>query len=348
MGIRYSKRRLLVPAVLAVSFALGAAATTAAGTISAISLSQDGHNETNTISQTIFDGTGVTSLSVGTVSASYRRDTKIIRGLGNIFTKGPSFDLDKKLDLAAVLAESLRDEAKAMGLPLATEDAAAASWKVSGELKDIYIECWQMTGMGSIVFYGFIDVALQVQGPDGVTEDRRYRVHNFSEGHSGAFSRTGASKAALASLIVTGSQEILGRLNREFLKAKSSADIDKKVAALKAPGIAMQQADLHLVGLSGAAGADAALLGLLPAEPSSDGRVLIIDALARLGAPAAVPVLVQRYEKEDEQGRWYTLKAMDYIGGDAAAALIAGKGPQDEEYSVKALAARIQGIPLKK
>ena len=348
MGIRYSQHLLLLPAVLAVSFALGAAPTAAASTISAISLSQDGHNETNTISQTVFDGTGVTSLSIETINASYRRDTKIIRGLGNLFTKGPSFDLDKNLDLGAVLAESMSAEAKAMGLPLAAEDAAARSWQVSGELKDVYIECWQITGMGSILFYGFMDVALQVHSPDGATENRHYRVHDFSEGHSGAFSRTGASKAALASLIVTGSQEILCRLNREFLKAKSSPDIDKKVALLKVPDIAKQQADLHLVGLSGAAGADAALLGLLPAETSSDGRALIINALARLGAPAAVPALIQRYDKEDEQGRWYTLKAMDYIGGDAAAALIAGKGPQDEVYSVKALAARIQGVPLKK
>jgi hypothetical protein len=348
MGIRYSKRCVLVPALLAGGLVLSAAATTSAGTIRDVSLSADGHNETNTISLPIFDGTGVTPLSIGTVAPSYDRGTKIIRGLGSLFTKGPSFDLDKNLDLAAVLAESMRNEGKAMGLPLAPEDAAAKSWKVSGDLKDIYIECWQMTGMGSIVFYGFLDAALQIQSPEGVTENRRYRVHHFSEGHSGAFSRTGASKAALASLIVTGSQEILGRLNREFLKAKSSAAVDKKVALLKAPGIAKQQAELHLVGLAGATGADAALLGLLPAESSSDGRVLIIDALARIGAPAAVPTLVQRYDKEDEQGRWYIVKALDYIGGDAATALIAQKGPQDKEYSVKALAARIQGVSLKK
>ena len=39
---------------------------------------------------------------------------------------------------------------------------------------------------------------------------------------------------------------------------------------------------------------------------------------------------------------------MDHIGGDAATALIAQKGPQDKEYSVKALAARIQGVSLKR
>jgi hypothetical protein len=58
-------------------------------------------------------------------------------------------------------------------------------------------------------------------------------------------------------------------------------------------------------------------------------------------ALSSIVTLTQRYDKEREEGRWYILKAMDYVGGDAAKAFIAEKGPKDKEYSVKALAARV-------
>jgi hypothetical protein len=320
-----------------------------AGTIKQVRIAEEGygHHETNTISSPIFDAIGLMPLAIGKLTGSYDPKKNIVRGRGNLFTKGPTLKLDTKLALGEVLAESMRAEAKAMGLSLAAADAAGDAWRVSGDLKDIYIETWQMTGYGNILFYGFMDVALEIQGPQGAAESRRYRVHGFFEEGGMGFSRTGKSEAALATLVVTGSQEILSRLNREFLKAKSSPDVNAKVARLKAPGLENQEAALHMVGLAGAAGAEAALLALLPAEKDSDGRVLVINALGNMGAAGSVPTLTERYSKEDEQGRWYTLKALDYIGGEVAAAFIEEKGPKDEEYSVKALAARILGQAVK-
>ncbi len=349
MRSRCCRHSLLVTGLVAVGLLLPVRAAHAVGTIKQVRIAEEGygHHEDNTIKSPIFDATGVAPLTIGTLTSSYDPKEKIVRGRGNIFTKGPTLKLDQKIALGELLAESMRAEAKAMGLPLAAEDAAGDCWKVSGDLKDIYIESWQITGFGNILFYGFADVTLDVQGPGGVAESRHYRIHGFHEEGGGGFSRTGASEAALATLIVNGSQELLGRLNREFVKAKSAPDVESKVAKLEAPGLEDQAADLRVIGLARPAGAETALLALLPKEDDSDGRILVLNALASIGSPETVAPLIERYGQEDEQGRWYTLKALDYIGGEAAMALIEEKGPKDDEYSVKSLAGRILGIKVK-
>jgi hypothetical protein len=349
MRSRCYRHSLLVAVLLAAVLLVPASPAHAVGTIKQVRIAEEGygHHDSNTIKAPIFDATGVASLAIGTLTSSYDAKEKIVRGRGNIFTKGPTLKLDKKIALGELLAESMRTEAKAMGLPLAAADAAGDCWKVSGDLKDIYIESWQMTGYGNILFYGFADVTLEVQGPGGVAESRHYRIHGYHEEPGGGFSRTGKSEAALATLIVNGSQELLGRLNREFIKAKSAPDAEAQLAKLEAPGLEDQAADLRVIGLARPAGAETALLALLPKEDDSDGRILVLNALASIGSPDTVAPLVERYGQEDEQGRWYTLKALDYIGGEAGMALIQEKGPKDDEYSVKALAARILGTKVK-
>jgi hypothetical protein len=56
-----------------------------------------------------------------------------------------------------------------------------------------------------------------------------------------------------------------------------------------------------------------------------------------------VAPLSARYDKEDEDCRWYTLKAMDYIGNEAALALVRDKGVKDGHEPCKRLAKRVIG-----
>jgi len=349
MESRYYRHSLLVTVLLAAGLLLPASPAHAVGTIKQVRIAEEGygHHDFNTIKAPIFDATGVAPLAIGTLTSSYDAKEKIVRGRGNIFTKGPTLKLDPKIALGELLAESMRAEAKAMGLPLAAADAAGDCWKVSGDLKDIYIESWQMTGYGNILFYGFADLTLEVQGPGGVSESRHYRIHGFHEEGGGGFSRTGASEAALATLVVNGSQELLADLNREFVQAKSAPDVEARLAKLKAPGLEDQAADLRVIGLARPAGAGAALLALLPREDDSDGRILVLNALANIGSPETVAPLIERYGQEDEQGRWYTVKALDYIGGESGMALFQEKGLKDDEYSVRSLAGRILGVQVK-
>ena len=64
-------------------------------------------------------------------------------------------------------------------------------------------------------------------------------------------------------------------------------------------------------------------------------------ALASLGSPAAVAPLIARYALEDEDPRWYTLKALDYIGGDEAMKFVGTAGVNDDDNGPKRLAQRI-------
>ena len=85
------------------------------------------------------------------------------------------------------------------------------------------------------------------------------------------------------------------------------------------------------------------LLALVPKEPDENRRSSLIEALGRLGAAEAVPVLSQRYAAEDEDCRWVTLKAMDYIGGADAEALLKGAGLADKDGGPRRLAEKVTG-----
>jgi hypothetical protein len=66
--------------------------------------------------------------------------------------------------------------------------------------------------------------------------------------------------------------------------------------------------------------------------------------VGRLGAPEAVSVLADWYRsEEDEDCRWSTIKALDYIGGEQALAVIRDEGVDDDHEAIERLAKRILG-----
>ena len=71
------------------------------------------------------------------------------------------------------------------------------------------------------------------------------------------------------------------------------------------------------------------------------GRAVIVDALAILGRVSAVGPLASPVLTEDEDPRWYTLKAMDYIGGDEAMKVVTSSGMSDKDLGPNRLAQRI-------
>ena len=68
-----------------------------------------------------------------------------------------------------------------------------------------------------------------------------------------------------------------------------------------------------------------------------------MNAIGLLGAPEAVSALAARYDGEDEDCRWYTLKALDYIATDEALAVVKSRGVADKDVGPRRLAARILG-----
>ncbi len=321
--------------LLAGAVSVGAAAN--AGTIKKLRVAEFGHDHVNRLAAPIYATATLPALKVGSITSAYDPKAKIVRGWGNLFTKGPTYDLGPGLDLGALLADSIRAEAAAMGFKVVAADSGEPAWEVKGSLKDIHTESQQMTGYGAVLSYGFLDADLEIRSPGGETQNRKLRAHTFFGKVNMGFGRKDEAEAGLAHLVVEGAQDIVARLNREFFKAPPLPAMDEKMKVLAASGVQGHEADLHAVGLSGAQGAVAPLLTLLEKEPNEDNRSPIINALARLGSAEVIDTLANRYDKEDEDCRWYTLKAMDYIGGDKALAVMKGKGTQDQDEANKRL-----------
>ena len=324
---------LLLVCVLLMAAGLGAIAT-----IKELKLA-DGRDDVNTITATIFDGAKASPIRVGAFKPGYDRKAKVVRkGDSGFFTKGPEYNLDQSIDLGALLGEALRAESSAMGF---TSSASSPAWEVGGTIKDIYLESKQIP-YGATLFWGYMDVALELKGPNGQTATPTLRLHNYSGSYNAGMGRRDEAQAALAHLLVEGAQEILARLNRDQFKAPVKAEVEKLVSQLQG-GVADREKDLYVVGLSGAPSAVPVLLGALAKEADENRRSAIIDALARLGSPEAVAPLTSRYATEDEDCRFYTIKAMDYIGGAAALALVREQGTKDADGPPKRISLRVLG-----
>ncbi len=315
--------------VLALSVVIGGAGE--AGEIKKLSLDMI-KDPLEIANEPVLDGSGVARLAIGTITSSVDRKTVVRRQSKGVFTFGVQADLGPSVDLGALLAEAMRAAAPVMGLKIQSGEGAA--WKVSGTLKDAVLESKQLTSYGPLVCYGYFEVELTVQ-KDGEARPLRMRCDEKYY-----IPERSAAKGLVAT-IQLASREILTRLNREFLKAPPHPEIAGLLADLKAKGAKKKHVELLRIGLSGDQNAVPVLLDLLPATKADDTRALIINALANLASPAALPLLAQRYAKENGDGRFYTLKAFDYIGGEEAMALVKKLGLTDAEKSCKNLAERI-------
>jgi hypothetical protein len=312
-------------------------AALSAATIQQIRLAE-GYDDVNRIGSPVYENAGL-AVDIN-VTADYDRKPKFVRRTGGRLpaTRGPEYDLNASVDLAALLTESLRSEAAAMGLSAA--GGSGSTWRVTGSISDIYLESRQVY-MGATLFYGYMELGLKIQSPSGESHTRRLRMHNYSGGYNAGMGRRDEAEGSAAHLLVEGAQEMLARLNREFFKAPPHRDMTAKLARLQTAGVKGNFNDLRMVGLSGLSTAATPLIALLAKEKEESGRAAIVDALAHLGSPEAVAALSTRYATEDEDVRWYTLKAMDAIGGEAAEQVVKTSGMNDEDAGPKRLAQRV-------
>lgn len=330
--------RLLVSTVFVVFAA--AAAVRAQSTMDRISLA-DGEDGTNRVASPVYETARVAPLAVGAFTAAYdKKQLFVRRGGGNMFTRGPEYKLSPAFDVVALLSESVAAQAKAMGFRAPA--AGESGWKLSGAVRDIFLESRQIP-YGATLFYGYLDVEVQVESPTGAKQALPMRIHSYSGSYNAGLARKDEAQASAARLLVEGAQELLARVNRLQIKAPPAAAIAAQVASLAPGRTTGNRAALRAIGLSGATAATPALLAALPAESTESGRSAVIDALASLGSPSAIGPLSSRYATEDEDCRWFTLKAMDYIGGDEAMKLVSTAGVKDKDVGPKRLAERIAG-----
>lgn len=314
------------------------AAPAPAAIIDLLSLSE-GRDDTNTLVSPVLDGASVPPVRIVPVQSSYDRAAKIIRrGTTGMFTKGPQYELAREVDMAALLTEALRSEAAGMGIRVVTDEAGA--WQVGGSLNEIYMESKQIP-YGATLFYGFMDTTFDVTAPDGRKETRRMRFHHYYGAYNAGLGRKDEARSGLAHLLLEGAQEAIARMNRDFFKAPAHPRFADVIRRLRESPDDVNRSELFAIGLSGSADAAAALIARLPGEKNENVRSATIDALAKIGSNDAVEPLARRYPSEDEDCRWYTLKAMDYIGGDAALGLVRNQGVNDKDGGPQRLARRI-------
>jgi hypothetical protein len=314
---------------------LATATALAIGTIKELTL-EEGHDDVNRLTAPAVDGSG-TAVAIGTVTTTFDKGAKIVRrGATGFMTRGPEYNLDKALDLGALFASALKQEAVAMGFAA----SGSSPWQIDGTIKDIYVESKQIP-YGATLFWGYLDVDFRV-AHGGPPQTVSMRLHNYNGGYNAGMGRKDEAAVALAHLLVEGAQEALARLNRLHFKAPPHPGIAAVIDQMKAPG-ERSAAALHRLALSGSPAAPPVLLALVGKELDENRRSSLIEALGRLGAAEAVPVLSQRYAAEDEDCRWVTLKAMDYIGGADAEALVKSGGLGDKDGGPRRLAEKITG-----
>jgi hypothetical protein len=330
-------RRGVTSGLCLLGVVLATATTLAIGTISELSLA-DGRDDVNKLTGPAVDGSS-TGVTIGSVTGTFDRGAKIVRrGATGFMTRGPEYNLGKTVDLAALFSTALKEEAAAMGFRAGGADA----WEIAATIKDVYVESKQIP-YGATLFHGFMDVEVTVGKAGTPPAPVRLRLYNYNGGYNAGMGRKDEAEVALAHLLVEGAQELLARLNRTHLKAPPHAAVAALVEQASKAGEQRSAAAVHRIGLSGSPEAATALLALVPKEPDENRRSSLIEALARLGAADAVPVLSQRYATEDEDCRLYTLKAMDYIGGSAAEAVLNGPGLGDKDGGPRRLAEKATG-----
>jgi hypothetical protein len=291
----------------------------------------------NRIGSPVWDAAGADPVVVEKLAWKPRPDYLVARRLT---MRAPQFTVGPALDLGAQLSIALQTEGTAMGLRMSAP--GASGWTVSGSIEDLWVETRPII-YGPIMFYAYMDVALDVRHGDGAPQTVRYRLHNMYAQVNGGFGIQDEVAETVAQFLIESGQEIAARLNRDFFHAPAHPSLRLEAEALSAGPLDDREAQIRRIGLSGSREAVPVFLGLLTREKDEGNRVYLLDALASLGSADAVQPLADRYDGEDEDCRFFILKVWDYLGSEEARALIARKGPQDKDVACRSLAARLKG-----
>lgn len=296
---------------------------------------EDGRSDRNRISSPVWDTANVGPVAIDRITWKPEADYRLVRRLHR---RHPQYTISPSLDLGTQLAIALQNEGAALGLRMSTP--GAAGWTIEGEIQDLYFEGVPVI-YGPNLFYGFLDVALTVRRGEGEPRTVRYRSHNMYARFNGGFGLQDEVAEVTAHFLIDSAQEMLARLNRDFFQAPALPVFRLEAQALTSGApLDERKTELRRIGLSGSPDTLPILLDLLAREKDEGHRLYVLDALANLGRTDAVRPLAERYDKEDEDCRYFTLKAWDYIGGDEARALIRQKGLKDQDRPAQSLASR--------
>lgn len=230
-----------------------------------------------------------------------------------------------ELDLGKLLATALQNEARPMGFQV-----GPGGWRIEGRIHSLFYDL--RTNGWAVFSFLTLCVDLDLTTPQGEKTHESYRIFDYRPGMSLH------SDEAIAVLLVEGSQDILARLNVRHFKFPPDPSAKTMMDAITATTMKDKDLEVASVGLSGSPEVVQPLLDVLPKVKDENDRSLLVNALARLLDERALPVLTSRYRTEDEDVRWFTLKALGNLGTKEAMDFIRAEGIQDKHKACKALA----------
>lgn len=303
--------------------------TAGAGSIKQVIL-EEGRTEENQIVSPAFDAAGAPGIVIGEVGSALAPEKQVIEryGWGMVIdtTLGPAI---RPGDL---LAQAMRIEGDALGLPLTNQDAGA--WRVSGQVDDLALK-FRVVAFGPLIFHGFLQATFTVTGPDGGSAERTYQVFNQAARYNAGMGIEDEVSEALAQLFLEAGQEVMSRLNRDFLHLPARVTMAERARSLAGQDVDGRESELRTIGLSLAPEAVEPLLRALEGERDEDDRAHLIDALGNLGDPAVVPALTRGFQGEDKDCRFAILDALNTLGGEEARRFIREVGAKDAEKAVR-------------
>lgn len=246
---------------------------------------------------------------------------------------GTKDKLQRTVKLGEVFASELELQARTMGLPI-----KEGGWMVEGTVRDVLVMNREIA-FGPLLFYGHVTLALAVTSPEGETTSVDWMFHPTTAKYNAGFGAKDENREALAEIVVLTSQQVMARLNREFMRLSANDSTKADIDALDNPEPTHEE--VRRAGLAGDPSAIDPLLGLLARSDDEHLRADVVQSLGILGAEGAIEQLKSRYAGEDEDVRYATIVALSQIGGEDD--FIAQRGSRDESRAIRDLAGRVAG-----
>lgn len=294
-----------------------------------------GRNDENILTSPAWDGAAGPSLYIGDFTCACQSgDPLVVRNKN----RKPRYTVGASLHLGTLLADAMRQEARTLGLRVA-ESADEADLTVSGTIDELLLG-ERTIPYGPLMYYSHLDLSLSLTGSNPASDDHALSLYNIVWRYNAGFGAKDEAREAVAQFLVESSQEVLAFVART-LDVPAAESVTGALDSVVASGVKDRILEVRRVGLSGADGAAEKLAQRIDRESKEGHRIELYEALGNLREPTAVDTLTARFATDDEDGRYFIVKALAYIGGEDALAFVRDRATNDGDRGVRNLAERV-------
>src|SRR5688572_3387639 len=168
------------------------------GTISSIDL--DLSREQAIVAGPVWQVDSAFRVEIGTFGHEFDYTKLIVDDFGG---SGSKDFLARNVDLGALFGSELGRQARELGLL-----TGPGGWKVSGIVEDLFLKNKEMS-VGPLLFYGHLDLRLDVTSPAGEVTSTRFGIHPTTARFNAGFGAKDENMEAMAEVIIEAAQDAL-------------------------------------------------------------------------------------------------------------------------------------------